>query len=433
MTEQHLKMGYLISRYPALSHTFILREVRGLRELGLQIETASINGLDRAATDLTGEEREEAARTFFVKPAGWRGALSAHWRMIFQQPFGYARGLCFALWLGGLDLRQMVLHFCYFIEAAMVGAWLRAQGLRHLHVHFATPATTVGLIAARAFGFTFSMTVHGPDEFYDVTAHRLKEKLAGAAFVTCIGNYARSQLMKLTPATDWHKFEVAPLGVFPAVFQPLPPREARAVFEIICVGRLVDAKGQHILLAAVERLLRAGRNVHLQLVGDGPDRAALAAAVAERGLQHAVSFTGPVNQDGIRALYGEADVFALASFAEGIPVVLMEAMALQLPCVTTRITGIPELIRDGIEGLLVAPSDAHELAEALARLMDDPGLRAQLGAAGRKRVLSNYDLTRNLPRLAEIFRARLTAAHAVDATDQPEAAQRALVAQPLSE
>jgi len=160
-------------------------------------------------------------------------------------------------------------------------------------------------------------------------------------------------------------------------------------------------------VAAVDRLARAGRAVRLRVVGDGPDRAALEHDVAARGLAGHVVFEGAVNQDRIRALYAQADAFALASFAEGIPVVLMEAMAMEIPCVTTCITGIPELVRDGIDGLLVAPSDDEALAAALGRLMDDAALRRRLGEAGRRRVEEKYDLSRNTDRLAEIFRRRL--------------------------
>ena len=408
--QKKIRMGYLISRYPAISHTFILREVRGLRELGFEIETASINCLDRPMEALTGDEKEEVARTFYVKSAGWRGGLAATWTAFFSSPTAYLRGLWFALRMGGTDPRRMVFALFYLVEAALIGRWMKQNRLDHLHVHFATPAAMVGLIATRLFPFTFSMTVHGPDEFYDTTDYRLREKIAGASFITCISSYARSQLMKLSPVTQWSKFDIARLGVFPSVFAPETRKDAGnqgESFEILCVGRLVPAKGQQVLIAAVERLVKEGRRVRLRLIGDGPDRAALEAEVARRGLDEHVIFAGAVNQDRIREFYARADVFALASFAEGVPVVLMEAMAMEIPCVSTCITGIPELIRPGQDGLLVPPSDEEALATALARLMDEPELRVSLGRAGRQRVESKYNLERNIGRLAEIFRHRL--------------------------
>jgi glycosyltransferase involved in cell wall biosynthesis len=333
--------------------------------------------------------------------------LAAHLATLAFSPLAYLRGMMFALRLGGSDLRGMFYNLLYFAEAVMVGHWMAKKKLPHLHVHFATPGSNVGLIASRIFPVTFSITVHGPDEFYDVSLYRLAEKIAGASFICCIGSYARSQLMKLSPVVEWDKFEVSPLGVDSATFAPRPFREHPETFELICVGRLVPAKGQHILLNAVHQLARDGRRLHLRLVGDGPDRASLEKMVNRHGLRDHVIFEGAVNQDRIRDLYRQADAFVLASFAEGIPVVLMEAMAMEIPCVTTFITGIPELIRDGLDGLLVPPSDVEALAGAIGQLMDDPVLRRELGQQGRVRVMDKYDLTRNCARLAAIFQRRL--------------------------
>lgn len=402
-----MALAYLVSQYPAFSHTFILREVRRLRKLGFSIDVASINDPDRPPERLTETEQQEYSQTYYVKRHGLRGALSASLATLFSRPGACLRGLAFARRLGGWDLKKLVYSLFYFIEALMIGRWMRSQGLTHLHVHFATPASTVGLIASRIFPITFSLTVHGPDEFYDAPGYRLTEKILGAAFICCIGLYARSQLMKLSPPAEWRKLEVSPLGVDPGAFAPRPFRAHPDPFVILCVGRLTPAKGQHILLQAVERLARDGRHVELRLVGDGPDRPSLEQEVRERGLSERVLFTGAVDQDRIRELYADADVFALASFAEGIPVVLMEAMAMTIPCVTTFITGIPELIRDGVDGLLVAPSDDEGLAQAIARLMDDAELRRRLGTAGRQRVLEKYDLDRNTERLAAVFQRRL--------------------------
>jgi colanic acid/amylovoran biosynthesis glycosyltransferase len=262
------------------------------------------------------------------------------------------------------------------------------------------------LIVSKMFGVTYSLTVHGPDEFYDVPGYRLAEKVSTAEVVCAIGLYARSQLMKISDPALWGKIKVTPLGVDPSVFTPRAFRAESPVFDVICVGRLVPAKGQHVLLSAVSRLLAKGRVLTLRLVGDGPDRKSLEAAAQQAGIQDQVIFEGAVNQDRIRDFFEKADVFALASFAEGIPVVLMEAMAMEIPCVSTWITGIPELIRDSIDGLLVAPSDSDALAGAIERLMDDSELRRRLGTAGRRRVIEKYNLRVNVARLAEVFNER---------------------------
>lgn len=400
-------LAYLVSRYPAFSHTFILNEVIRLKGLGFRIRVASINDPDRSPDAFTTDEAAEARLTYYVKRSGVMGALIALGSALGRRPLNTLKGLGFALRLGGKDLGKIGFGLFYFVEALMVGRWMRRERLAHLHVHFATPASTVGLICKQIFPIGFSFMVHGPDEFYDAPGYRLADKIEGADFVLAIGSFARSQLMKLSAPSMWDKFEVCPLGVDPDRFTPISFRESPALSEVICVGRLVPAKGQHILIQAIAALRDADVPVRLRLVGDGPDRASLEEQTRRLGLSDRVIFDGAVNLDRVRALYQGADIFALASFAEGIPIVLMEAMAMEIPCVTTRITGIPELIRDGQDGILVAPSDDEELARAIRRLIEDPDLRRRLGRAGRERVIDKYHLGRNTERLADIFRQRL--------------------------
>ncbi len=402
-----MRLAYLVSRYPAISHTFILREVLELRKLGIDVEIASVNGLDRAPEALTAEEKAEAARTFYIKGAGAGGAFSALIPTLFLRPGAFFGALWFAIGLGGLDLKRIVYGMLYFVEAVMLGQWMKGKGVDHLHVHFATPAATVGMIVTKLYPFTMSITVHGPDEFYDVPGYYLPQKIAASKLLCAISHYARSQLIRIVPANQWDKVVITRLGVDPNVFRPRTAREPGDVFEILCVGRLVAAKGQQVLLDAMVRLQAEGRAVRLRYVGDGPDRAALEQRASQLGLGKTVIFEGSVNQDRIRAFYESADVFALPSFAEGIPVVLMEAMAMEIPVVTTWITGVPELIRSGIDGLLVAPSDEQGLAGAIAQLMDDPALCLRLGAAGRVRVMEHYHLAKSVEHLAGVFRERL--------------------------
>jgi colanic acid/amylovoran biosynthesis glycosyltransferase len=411
IAESTLRLGYLVSRYPAVSHTFILREIASLRQLGIQIEVASINPPDRSSEHLTGEERVEASKTLYVKSAGLVGALIAHVQLIVQNPVSYLSGLAFALRLGGSDPAKVLMSLFYFAEAGIVAGWMQRKAITHLHVHFATPAATVALILARTRAIRFSLTVHGPDEFYDVNGYYLAKKIEHASFVCAIGLYARSQLMKISSVKHWDKIEVSPLGIDSESFTPRPFRASPELFEVLCVGRLVAAKGQHILLRSVDEMLRMGYSVLVRIVGDGPDRKALEAEASRLGITEHVRFEGAVNQDRIRDFYKTADVFALASFAEGIPVVLMEAMAMEVPCVTTWITGVPELIRDEVDGLLVAPSDAIGLAQAIIRMIRDRDLRKRLGEAGRERVRDKFDLQRNVGHLAEIFRRRLAGEH----------------------
>lgn len=418
-TLPHLRFAYLVSQYPAANHTFILREIKQLRAQGFEIRVASVSAPDRSQARMTAEERAEVAATYYVKNVGLARALSINLGTLVARPAGYLRGLACALKLGKLDLKKIARNLFYFAEAIVVGRWMERERLTHLHTHF---SSTVALLLSKTFPVSISMTVHGPAEFVDPVGFALREKIAASRFVCAISNYGRSQLMLAADARDWERIEVAPLGIEPEVFSPRRFRPEPDVFEVICVGRLAAVKAQRVLVAAIELLAREGRAVRLRLVGDGADRPSLEADVAARGLSASVVFEGWLNEDEVLARLRAADAFALASFAEGVPVVLMEAMAMEIPCVATRITGIPELIRDGTDGLLVAPASAEELAEALRRLMDDADLRRTLGAAGRVRVLEKYDLARNTAQLANIFARRLSATTAaIDEVDAIEA------------
>ena len=401
------KLAYLISQYPAVSHTFILREILELRRIGFTIQPASINTPDRPTDQLTAMEREEAATTWCIKCQGIMGAASALLGTLLTQPKGILRGIVAAFRLGGLDLKKILMNLAYLVEALMLGRWMQRERLGHLHVHFATPAAMVGLLTKTVFNVGFSFTVHGPDEFYDAPGYRLAEKLAAADFVICISHYARSQIMKLSPVLHWPKYDICRLGVDPERFAAKPAKPPTAVFELLCVGRLTPAKGQHILLDALGLLIAAGRKVHLTFVGNGPDRPSLEAQTQRLGLTGSVEFAGAVNQDRILDYYHNADAFVLPSFAEGLPVVLMEAMSMQIPCITTHITGVPELIQQGVNGCLVAPSDVDGLANAIEYLMDHPDESRQIAQAGRAKVLADYTLAQSVEKLADVFVKRL--------------------------
>jgi len=404
------EMAYLVSQYPAISHTFILREVMSLEQRGFRIHPYSVNEPDRSPERMTEAERQASSDTFYIKRQGVRGALTALVRTLLRRPLGLWRGLREAVRLSGTDLRRMAYHLAYLAEALIVGCDLDRKGIDHLHVHFATPAASVGLLVKVVFGTGFSFTLHGPDELANVAAYSLARKVELADFVICISHYAQSQLMQLSPVSHWSKFDVCRLGVDPDRFAPDASRVASDPFRILCVGRLTPAKGQHLVLDAAAGLLGSGRALQVTLVGQGPDMDSLRAHAERLGIASAVTFTGALNQDEILAHYRQADVFVLPSFAEGLPVVLMEAMALGIPCVTTHITGVPELIRNEGEGLLTAPSDLRGLQHAIGRLMDDASLREEISRHGRARILSDFTLTGSVENLARVFEERMSVA-----------------------
>jgi glycosyltransferase involved in cell wall biosynthesis len=394
-----------VSQYPALNHTFILREIRTLRELKFDIEVVSIRAPDRPLSQLSPEEREEADRTWGVLPAGFFSLIMAQAAQLCTHPLRYLSGVWIALRLARLDLKAMLLNLVYFAEAVAAGRYLQSRGITHLHTHF---SSTVALLLVEVFPITYSATIHGPEEFDNAVGFYLAQKVAAARFLCAISQYARSQLMRASRPEHWSKIEVSPLGVDPARFAPRPHRASPAIFEIVSVGRLAPAKAHAILIESIALLMKQGRsNIRLRIAGGGPEHMALKQLIAQHGVKDHVLLEGPCNQDKVRQMYRESDLFALASFAEGVPVVLMEAMSMEIPCLATWITGVPELIRHGEDGWLVPPSDPLVLADAIAHLIDHPDLRRQLGANGRLRVEERYNLRKNTELLSRIFRRRL--------------------------
>lgn len=401
MPAEKLRLGVLIAQHPAINHAMLLREVRELRKQ-FEVYTASIRKPDRPSEKLTEDEKDEAARTYFVKPEGIGGALQAHLKTLFSRVGAYFSGLAYALRLGGAHPARAFFYLGYFTQALMVGQWMRRNRIPHLHVHY---SSTVGLLVKRVFPVGLSISFHGPDEFDNPVSFHIREKVHACDFVRAISQYARSQLMKSSDTADWRKIEVVYMGVDPTAFAPRPFRPDPVPLNLICVGRLSPVKAQHILIAAIARLAGAGTNVRLHVVGGGPDRKTLEQEVAIRKIQDHVVFHGFTPQEKLDELYRQTDIFVLASFAEGVPGVLMEAMSMEIPCVSTWITGVPELIRNGIDGLLVAPSDEVAFASAIAQLVADRELRRTMGQAGRERILDRFQLEKNAAQLGELFRS----------------------------
>ncbi|HTU44555.1 MAG TPA: glycosyltransferase family 4 protein [Bryobacteraceae bacterium] len=399
-TPTNHRLAYLISQYPRLTHDFLLQEIRELRIVGWDVHTFSISPPDRCNGDLNPLEQEEFRRTFYIKTQSLWSVCKAHMRTLLTRPRGYLYGLLFAITLSKWHPQRFLYSLFYFVEAVILGQQLRKAKLSHVHSHF---TSTVALLSTKIFPVTMSITIHGFREFRDPDGFHLPEKLRSSLFIVAISNYCRSQLMLECGAQLWHRIYVVPLGIHPELFSPRSPSAPKSFLEIICAARLVHLKGHVLLIEAFERIIKDGFPVRLTLVGDGPEGPALRAVVKERRLEHCVRFTGPINPARIREQYERADVFALASFTEGLPIALMEAMAMQIPCVASCITGIPELIRDGVTGLLFSPGNIDDLTRALRILIGDPALRQRIGEAARLHVTQHYNLHVNVARLGEVF------------------------------
>ena len=379
-----------------------------MRESGLVVEVASINPADRSRADLPTVEAAEADATFYVKSGGKFMLGFTVLALAVRNPGVTVRGLRAALGLGGLDLKARAFALFYLAEALLVGNWYRRNSLQHLHAHFGGPVATVAMLTGAAWQIPWSVTLHGPDEFFDQDAFYLRSKIESASFVICISDFCRSQVLRVSPSTKETHLEVVRLGVDCDVLRPrIAGTRPTGPVRIVCTGRMVAAKGHRILLEAAAVLAASRIEFSLVLIGDGPERKSLEAQSVEQGIAAHVRFLGAMAHQATLAEVADADLFVLASFAEGLPVALMEAMALGVPCVSTIIAAIPELIIDGQNGLLVPASNVELLAKALERLALDPVLRGRLGSAARETVIAQYNLALNLDQLAETWKDRL--------------------------
>jgi colanic acid/amylovoran biosynthesis glycosyltransferase len=409
------RVAYLVSAFPAVSHTFIARELDALRARGVDVVTMSIRKTP-ADQLLSAADQRAADETFAVFPLDkWRFA-AAHLRAIITRPRRYLTTLRVALSMSPGGARANLWQLFYFAESILIWSQCRRRKVRHIHAHFANVASAVALLAAefgRPDGFRWSFTMHGYTEFDEVRRYALAEKVRRAAFVSCISDFCRSQLLKLVEPDHWDKLVVVRCGLDAREVRALPAREeasaAQAVdrpLRLLFVGRLVPEKGVLVLLWAVAELKRCGVEVDAVLVGDGPYRAELEKEAQRLGIAGQIRFTGALTGAALAPLYRETDVFCLPSFAEGLPVVLMEAMANELPVVSSRLAGIAELVDHEGNGLLLPPARADVIVDALGRLAVNPGLRARWGRAGRERVLREFDVAESAARLESLFASR---------------------------
>jgi glycosyltransferase involved in cell wall biosynthesis len=399
------RIAYLTGQYPEVSLTFILREVEALRALGAEVLTCSIRRTPPEQHP-GAAEKAAAATTFHVLEALRRPVhfLATQVRYL-RHPGRYFGALGLALRTRSPGLRALLYQAIYFFEATVLARHLEEQEIDHLHNHFIFGSATVAMLASRLTGIPYSFTLHGPADLFEPYRWGLKEKVARAKFVSTISYFARSQVMFFSDPEDWHKIRIIHCGVSPALYAPadgpaLPARrdgEIRLVF----VGRLAPVKGLRVLLEALETLLPELPHLHLVLVGDGPDRARLEAAAADLG--PAVTFTGYLSQKDVAQAMQAADICVLPSFAEGVPVVLMEALASGKPVIATQVAGVGELVEDGRSGYLVSPGDMAGLAARIRDLAEDADLRAAMGQHGRAKVRADFDIDIEAARLLRLF------------------------------
>jgi glycosyltransferase involved in cell wall biosynthesis len=411
------KVAYVMSRFPKLTETFVLYEMLAVERSGVAVEVFPL--LRERADVMHSEAAALVERAHYQPFLSW-AILRAHGHFLLHKPRAYFSALwsllrgtwgSFNFFTGAIGIFPKTVYFA---------RRMAAEGVTHVHAHFASHPAAAAFVIHRLVGIPYSFTGHGSDLHID--RRMLREKVAEAAFVVTISNYNRELILSECGAEHGDKTVVIHCGVDTDIFRLRAADTSQAQrdgrFNIACIGTLHEVKGQTYLIDACRVLRDRGIDFACHFVGDGPDRAALTEQAAEAGLQSQVKFHGQCPREAVAGLLQQAKVLVAPSVPssdgrrEGIPVVLMEAMASGVPVVASRLSGIPELVQHEICGLLAPPRDVDALADAIFDVHQNPAQAARRAEAARQRVECEFDLHRNAAALAELFRRQHSACNA---------------------
>jgi len=396
-----MRIGYVLSEYPKVSHTFIRREILALEQQGIEVERMGIRDGGAVVDAL---DQAEAQRTRYVLAQGAAGLLLAGLQVLLRSPHRAWQAFVLACRMGWKADRPMPFHWIYLLEAAVIARWVSERSITHLHAHFGSNPAEVAMLAARLAGITYSFTAHGTVETDNARAIGLTRKVHEAQFVIAVSHYGRAQMMRWVPVGQWSRIHVVRCGLGPEYLNtPITPAPQALAF--LAIGRLSEEKGHACLVDAFAEVLATGVSARLVLAGDGPLRATLQRRCQELGIEEHVHITGWVSGEQVQALLKASTALVLPSFAEGLPVVLMEAMAMGRPVVASWVAGIPELVKQDHNGWLVPPADVRALARAMLDCASAGADRLEdMGRAGKAAVSQWHDSQIESQRLATLLR-----------------------------
>ncbi len=396
-----MRVAYFINQYPKVSHSFIRREILALEAQGVTVQRLALRGWDAEIVD--SEDAREREKTRYVLRQGVKGLLSSTLSSLLRHPVRFLAALRLAVSMASGSDRALPYHVIYLLEACQLVRWMQDFGAAHVHAHFGTNPAEVVMLARALGGPVYSFTVHGPEEFDKPQALGLAEKIRRAGFVVAISSYGRSQLYRWVEHAQWPKIRVVHCGL-EAAFYDVVPLAISKVPRLVCVGRLCEQKGQLLLLEAARKLSMQGVPFELVLAGDGEMRVDIERLIQAYGLVDRVSITGWVSSERVREEILAARALVLPSFAEGLPVVIMEAMALRRPVISTFVAGIPELVVAGKNGWLVPAGAVDELVAAMQEALTLPDSQmAVMGEAAYVRVTQRHAIAREAAKLLALF------------------------------
>jgi colanic acid/amylovoran biosynthesis glycosyltransferase len=396
-----MALAYLFNWYPMPSQTALRREVLALEELGLTLHRFSLRRYQGELVDES--DRAERERTRAVLDAGALRLATGVLRIIATRPLAFARALKIAVRIGRVDERGLLKTLIYLAEACLLLKWLSELDIVHLHTHYATNSATVAMFCRIMGGPSYSFTMHGPEEFDAPRATCLRDKIHYAAFVVAISEFTRSQLYRWADYSDWSKIHIVRVGVSP-MFLEHGPVPVPAAPRLVNIGRIMEQKGQAILIQAAARLRDRGHDFELIIVGDGPLRGEIQQLIDQFDLKGQVRITGYLSNQGVLQELRAARALVLPSFAEGLPGVFFEALSLGRPVISTYIAAHPELIEPGVNGWLIPAGAVEPLTNAMAEaLTTEPAELERMGRAGAARVAEQHDPRTEAKKLADLF------------------------------
>lgn len=407
-----MKIAYLVNTYPRASHTFIRREVQALERRGFEVHRFAMRSERSSLVDSA--DLAEDDRTEHVLSQGKGRLLTTALRRLLANPAKSVSAFSAAMRCGELGAGATpgtggrLRHLFYLLEAAYVAQRCKTLGVTHLHAHFGTNSASVAMLSYLLGGPQYSFTVHGPEEFDAPLGLALKEKVQHAAFTVAISSFGRSQLYRWADLCDWKNLHVVHCGIEPEKFPPplVPPKGGP---HLVAIGRLAEQKGFSLLIEAISLTIAAHPDLRLTLVGDGPMRPEIEALIAEANLSDNILLAGWQDEAGVRHALACAQALILPSFAEGLPMVVMEAMAAGRPVIATAIAGVPELVVPGETGWIVPAGDATALAAAIAALAATPqDVLTTMGIAARARVFERHDIDTEAAKLAALVSSHQT-------------------------
>jgi colanic acid/amylovoran biosynthesis glycosyltransferase len=415
-----MHIAYLINQYPKISHSFIRREIQALERHGVTVMRISIRGWNEQLVDA--DDEQERTRTRYLLRDGVFSLISATLQLCLTSPIKFSKALALEIKMARRSERPLPVHMVYLAEACKILLWLKRENVEHLHAHFGTNSAEVAMLVHVLGGPPWSFTVHGPEEFDRPRAIGLAEKIRRATFVVAISSYCRSQLFRLVKHTYWTKIYVVHCGLDQKFLDETPGRPP-SPRRIVCVGRICEQKGQLLLLEATRILSAKGTDFELVLAGDGEMRGEAQAFIEQHNLSAKVRITGWISNDQVREELLTSRALVLPSFAEGLPVVIMEAMALRRPIISTFVAGIPELVVSGEHGWLVPAGDIFALVNAIAECLEAsvPSLE-RMGAGGRLCVTARHNIEDEITKFSLLVHRRRYGRHLIEsAVDDDEA------------